>query len=62
MLAAAIETLQSMDVRDRGNIGRSEAGAERLAEKAQLLRREIERLKPRETTDADKRAPEAGRS
>ena len=48
MLAATIETLQAMDVRERGYFGRSEADAARLAEKAQVLRREIELLKPRE--------------
>jgi methyl-accepting chemotaxis protein len=48
MLAATIETLQAMDVRDRGLFGRSEAEAARLAEKAEVLRREIELLKPSE--------------
>jgi len=48
MLAATIETLQDMDVRERGHFGRSEMDAARMAEKAQVLRREIELLKPRE--------------
>ena len=74
MLAATIETLQAMDVRERGYFGRSEADAERLAEKAQVLRREIERLKPRESvqtrasadprataTSATRRAPSQSR-
>ncbi len=52
MLAATIETLQDMDVRDRGYFGRSEKDAARLSEKAQVLRREIELLKPHEGADA----------
>ena len=55
MLAAAIETLQAMDVRERGYFGRVEADAVRLADKAQVLRREIELLKPRENTDTSDR-------
>jgi len=50
MLAATIETLQDMDARERGAFGRSEVNAASLAEKAGELRREIERLKPREST------------
>jgi len=49
MLAATIETLQDMDARERGSFGRSEVNAANLAEKAEVLRREIERLKPRES-------------
>jgi len=52
MLAATIETLQDMDARERGYFGRCEVDAGRLAEKAQLLRQEIERLKPRESAGA----------
>ncbi|MHB8834473.1 MAG: methyl-accepting chemotaxis protein [Candidatus Methylomirabilia bacterium] len=48
MLAATIETLQEMDARERSYFGRCEVDARRLSEKAELLRREIERLKPRE--------------
>jgi methyl-accepting chemotaxis protein len=51
MLSATIETLQDLDVRERGYFGRCEADAGRLAEKAQVLRREIERIKPREGDD-----------
>ncbi len=46
MLAATIGTLQDLDVRERGYFGRCETDAGRLAEKALVLRREIERLKP----------------
>jgi len=52
MLAATIETLQAMDVRERGYFGRCEMDARRLSEKAEVLRREIEQLKPRERADA----------
>jgi len=48
MLAATIETLQAMDSRERVSFDRSEVNAANLAEKAKVLRREIERLKPRE--------------
>jgi len=51
MLATTIETLQEMDARERGHFGRAEVNAANLAEKAELLRREIERLKPREVSD-----------
>ncbi len=47
MLAATIGTLQDLDARERGHFNRCEADAARLAEKAQVLRREIERLRPR---------------
>jgi hypothetical protein len=50
MLAAAIETLQDMDTRERGAFGRSGVNAASLAEKAEVLRRDIERLKPRESS------------
>lgn len=48
MLAATIETLQDLDTRERGYFGRCETDAGRLSEKATLLRREIEQLKPGE--------------
>ena len=48
MLAATIETLQDLDVRERGYFSRCETDAGRLAERAQVLRREIELLKPPE--------------
>jgi len=51
MLAPTIETLQAMDVRERGSFGRSEEDAAALAAKAQVQRREIERLRPHESTD-----------
>ena len=46
MLAATIETLQSLDARERDHFGRCETDALRLTSKAQVLRQEIERLKP----------------
>jgi phage shock protein A len=46
MLAATIETLQALDLREREHFGRCETDAERLTSKAQALREEIERLKP----------------
>jgi methyl-accepting chemotaxis protein len=52
MLAAAIETLQDLDARERSYFARSEVDAASLAEKAQVLRKEIERLKPREGAGA----------
>ena len=51
MLAATIETLQDLDVRERGYFGRCEKDAGRLAEKAQALRLEIEQLKPRDSDE-----------
>lgn len=60
MLAATIETLQDLDVRERGYFGRCETDARRLAEKAQVLRHEIERLKPREGNNG-RRADAGGR-
>jgi methyl-accepting chemotaxis protein len=54
MLAATIETLQDLDVRERGYFNRCERDAGLLAEKAQALRLEIERLRPR---DSDKGHP-----
>jgi methyl-accepting chemotaxis protein len=53
MLAATIETLQAMDVRERSYFGRCEADAGRLTERAEALRREIERLKPPESPAGD---------
>lgn len=46
MLATTIETLQDLDARERGSFGRIQVDAGLLSEKAQALRREIERLKP----------------
>ena len=51
MLAATIETLQDLDVRERGYFGRCETDAGLLAQKAQVLRQEIERFKPRAGDD-----------
>jgi methyl-accepting chemotaxis protein len=48
LLATTIETLQDLDVRERGYFGRCETDAGLLAEKAQALRVEIERLRPRD--------------